>query len=104
MFGPIEAGSKRGVLLLSEPKIAAVMAFQCNCIPQCADAWTRKAVRNARKAYLTLPLNEQLKRVYEILHAHFNEDTMDATLMVCGKLSSHNSFIFQAVRFAVKHF
>ena len=82
----LKAESKRGCRLLEESKIADAVSFQCRCIPQCAEVWTRKVLRRARQAYLALSLKDQLAKVYDILNAYYNTDTGELFLLVLGML------------------
>lgn len=79
--------TKRGCKLLHPESINNALAFNCSCVPQCADTWTRLAVTRARHHYLRLPLKEQLVTVYDILLSHRNLETKEIRLTIAGNYS-----------------
>ena len=66
--------------------------------------WTREAIRRARKSFLRLPLKEQLTRVYEIIHAHYNQNSDETILMIFSNMKKNLINILQVQKSAVKLF
>jgi len=61
--------------LLDLGTIADDMGFQCNCLPQCAELWTRKFMLMTRMHYLCLSKKEQLQKCYDLLLLFCDSDT-----------------------------
>lgn len=80
------AKTKRAQRLLEPDNIAKAMSFQCSCVPQCAMRWTRQNLYNSRYSFFNGSFPDQMRRVYDILLAHYDHLSSKISLTIGGKV------------------